>query len=347
MTADTVGGVWTYALGLCGALGRHGVQVALATMGPRMSADQRDGIGQLANVQVHESDYRLEWMDEPWADVERSGEWLLGLERDFEPDVVHLNGYAHGCLAWRAPCVAVGHSCVLSWWHAVKYEEAPRSWDRYRSTVARGLRAADFVVAPSLAMLAELQRYYGPFRASAVARNGRDPEGYHAAPKEPFVFAAGRVWDEAKNIAMLGRVRTDWPVYAAGEARHPNGELRAPRNVISLGPLAASELAGWYARAAIFCSPALYEPFGLSILEAALSGCALVLSDLASLRENWEGAATFVPPGDAPALEDVLARLSGDAAMRQSLAERARERARRFTPERMAGAYLAVYESLG
>jgi hypothetical protein len=33
MTADTVGGVWTYALELAAGLGEHGVEVAIATMG--------------------------------------------------------------------------------------------------------------------------------------------------------------------------------------------------------------------------------------------------------------------------------------------------------------------------
>jgi hypothetical protein len=45
--------------------------------------------------------------------------------------------------------------------------------------------------------------------------------------------------------------------------------------------------------------PARYEPFGLSVLEAALSGCALVPGDIASLRGNWDGVAEFVCPDDA------------------------------------------------
>ena len=68
-----------------------------------------------------------------------------------------------------------------------------------------------------------------------------------------------------------------------------------------LGKLSESELARHYARAAIYCLPARYEPFGLSVLEAALSGCALVLGDIPSLRENWTGAAEFAPPDDASA----------------------------------------------
>ena len=37
----------------------------------------------------------------------------FGLERRLRPDVVHLNGYTHGALPWRAPVLVVGHSCVL------------------------------------------------------------------------------------------------------------------------------------------------------------------------------------------------------------------------------------------
>jgi hypothetical protein len=41
MTADTVGGVWTYALELSAALHSHDVHVILATMGPQPRDVQR------------------------------------------------------------------------------------------------------------------------------------------------------------------------------------------------------------------------------------------------------------------------------------------------------------------
>ena len=79
MTADTVGGVWTYALELARALEPHGVEIALATMGARLSAAQRAEVARLANVEVFDSGFKLEWMDEPWRDVEAAGWWLLEL----------------------------------------------------------------------------------------------------------------------------------------------------------------------------------------------------------------------------------------------------------------------------
>src|SRR5688500_4368059 len=121
MTADTVGGVWTYAMELCAALAPHGVDVALATLGAPLADAQRRQVDRLDNVRVYDGGhFKLEWMPEPWEDVSRSGEWLLEIERSERPEVVHLNGYAHGSLPWSAPTVVVGHSCVCSWWQAVK-----------------------------------------------------------------------------------------------------------------------------------------------------------------------------------------------------------------------------------
>ena len=47
---------------------------------------------------------------------------------------------------------------------------------------------------------------------------------------------------------------------------------------------------------------ALYEPFGLAVLEAAQAGCALVLSDIPTFRELWDGAALFVAAATTPRL---------------------------------------------
>ncbi|HEY0457015.1 MAG TPA: glycosyltransferase, partial [Verrucomicrobiae bacterium] len=138
MTADTVGGVWTYAMQLARALRIYDVQIILATMGAPLNADQRQEAETLDNLQICQSNYKLEWMPEPWRDVSMAGQWLLSLEERFEPDVIHLNGYSHGNLAWSAPVLMAGHSCVLSWWSAVKKEEAPECWNTYRENVGHG-----------------------------------------------------------------------------------------------------------------------------------------------------------------------------------------------------------------
>jgi len=335
MTADTVGGVFTYAAQLAQALRAQGTDVVLATMGAPLRDDQRRALG---GIDVHESTFRLEWMDDPWADVAEAGEWLLELEARERPDVVHANGYAHGALGWRAPCIVVAHSCVCSWWRAVRGEDAPAGWDRYRDEVARGLRAADAVVAVTAALLAELRELYGV--GGCVIHNGSP--GPAASPaKERLVLGAGRLWDPAKNLAALDAAAEGlaWPVVVAGAL----GRER-PAHATAAGHLTAAELAALRRRAAIFAAPARYEPFGLAILEAARDRCALVLGDIPSLREVWGDAARFVDPADPRALHAALAELAEDAEGRERLAAAAQERSARYTVRAAARAYAQLYD---
>jgi glycosyltransferase involved in cell wall biosynthesis len=103
----------------------------------------------------------------------------------------------------------------------------------------------------------------------------------------------------------------------------------------------------WMACAAIYALPARYEPFGLSVLEAALSACALVLGDIASLHENWDDVAVFVPPGDDAALANALLALAVDATRRTRMGLAARARARtQFGLDGMARAYFAAYQEI-
>lgn len=353
MTADTVGGVWTYSVELARALASCGVEVALATMGGPPTELQRERVARIPRLKLFESTFRLEWMDDPWDDVERAGRWLLGLAERVEPDVVHLNGYAHGDLSWERPVLVVGHSCVCSWWQAVHGAAPPADpWARYAERVRAGLAAADRVVAPTAAMLAALEEHYGPLPPSRVIANGRDPGAFPPRPKEPFVLSAGRLWDPAKNLAALEGAAPEvpWPIYVAGEAQRPDGAggggEATPRHTHPLGRLSGRVLAAWLGRASIYALPARYEPFGLSVLEAAMAGCCLVLGDVPSLREVWGEAATWVDPGDPAALARELTRLAEDDAARAAGAAAARRRAAGLTVARMAEQYLDLYREL-
>src|SRR5262249_17129666 len=180
-----------------------------------------------------------------------------------------------------------------------------------------------------------------------VVPNGRSAHLFRAAPKEKFVLTVGRLWDEAKNAAVVARIATrlPWPVYLAGDDRTPDGNETRFEGCTMLGRLAAHDLADWYARASIYALPARYEPFGLSALEAALSGCPLVLGDIPSLREVWEDAAIYVDPDDSVQLDAALRRLIANRGLREEMAHRAESRARTFTPEQMADGYLDAYRS--
>jgi glycosyltransferase involved in cell wall biosynthesis len=347
MTTDTVGGVWTFTIELARALQARDIEVWLAALGGLPTPGQRREAGAIPGLRLFKSRYKLEWMDDPWNDVTASGEWLLKLAGQCRPDVIHLNSFGHGVLPWQAPVVLTAHSCVASWWQAAKGEQAPREWDRYRQETVRSLKAAHAVTTPSHAMAAALQQHHGVRQESIrVIPNARCRSLFRIGPKREAIFAAGRLWDEGKNISQLAGVARDlpWPVYLGGAASSPNGHGRKLEGCYRLGLLSQPQMAQWYAQASIYVLPARYEPFGLSALEAALSGCALVLGDIPSLREVWGDAAIFVAPDDSRDLKDALYHLTCHSADRQQLADRALARAQAFTPPRMASAYLDVYK---
>ncbi len=349
MTGDAVGGVWPYALGLAQGFARRGVETLLAVMGGAPSAGQAGTAAAIPGLRLETSGFRLEWMAGAAADIDGAGRWLKGLEEDFAPDVIHLNGYAHADLDWRAPVVTVAHSCVRTWWRAVHGEDPPPEWDEYGKRVRRGLDAADLIVAPTAALLAAMTESYGELARTRVVANGRTrpPPGMRR-PKEPMILCAARLWDEAKNVRALDAAARvlPWPVCVAGATDRPDGGPDGDfANIRPLGPLPEAELRRWLDRAAIFVSPALYEPFGLAVLEAAQSGCALVLSDIPSFREVWSDAAIFVPPRDSRALAQTLARLAADPDALRLLGLRAAQRAHKYGVEPMIRGTLDAYRA--
>jgi glycosyltransferase involved in cell wall biosynthesis len=298
-------------------------------------------------VTLFESRYALEWMDDPWRDVDLAGDWLLDIASQFEPDIVHLNGYSHAALEWDAPVLLAAHSCVFSWWRAVKRTLPPRRYDEYARRVRAGLEAADIVVTPTAAMLSSLVKEYGVNIDARVISNAITRKRFAPAPKKPVIFCAGRLWDEAKNIAALDRVGPDlpWPIGIAGDTVHPNGSETRLKHAVSLGKLTRDGVMRQLTTASIYALPARYEPFGLSPLEAGLCSCALVLGNIPSLREVWRNAAVFVSPNDPDELASALNALIGNTVRREEYGLRARARAVQFSPKRMGAEYLDAYRA--
>jgi glycosyltransferase involved in cell wall biosynthesis len=345
MTADPLGGAFSHAIDLAAELANRGVRVTLATMGGRLSRSQERAALEVKRLTLEQSSFRLEWMDDAWNDVQRAGDWLLEIERRVCPDIVQLSGYAHGALPFSAPRIIVAHSCALSWWEAVTGTPPPPAYEAYRFAVQAGLAAADAVVTPTGTMLRALVSHYGQPTRPRIIPGAAPPRAFRPSAKEASIATVGRLWDPAKNIAALGDVAAalPWPIYAAGSNIDLDGQPRRLRTLHPLGELSRPEVASLLSRAAIFALPARYESFGLSVLEAALAGCALVLGDIPALRETWNDSAVYVAPDDRRALTRALEALIDEPERRFDLARRSRARALARAPERTASAYLALY----
>lgn len=343
LVTDAVGGVWVYSLELARALQPLGVEAALAVMGPSPTAEQREAA---AGLRVIDTGLPLEWLDTNPVEIRRAAERIAEIVRQEEADLVQTASAALlADVEFAQPCVAVQHSCVASWWAAVKRTPLPRDFLWRRELVECGLMRAAAVVAPSISFAAETARIYDvPAPVSAV-HNGRRAATFARVPQGEFVFTASRLWDEAKNVATLdaAAARLGVPFQAAGQTHGPNGARIRLDHIEGLGEIGPTRIAGLFSARPIYASAAVYEPFGLSVLEAAQASCALVLSDIPTHRELWSGAAIFVPPRDADAFASAIQDLIDDSDERQQFGQLARARAQFYTPERMARGMADIY----
>lgn len=347
MTTDTIGGVWTYCIELINEMASRKIHFHLVSAGRALSDDQRQQVKRLPNVTIHETEFKLEWMNDAWKDIDFSGWHLLELERRLKPDVVHLNSFSYAALPFKSPVIVVAHSDVFSWWFSVKKSIPGKEWQEYFRRVKEGIRGADCVVAPSDSMLGMLAAIYGNPPDYRVIYNGRNAADFRCEEKVPRLMCAGRFWDDAKNLKLLGRAaeHIHAEILVAGDL---SAEQQCPRpgNMRFLGRLNCDEMAAHLSTTLIYVAPAKYEPFGLSILEAALSGCALVLGNIPSLKELWGDSAIYVDVDDEHALATTCNRLLENKELAEVYASKARKRAANFSLRRMSSRYAALYSEL-
>ena len=347
MTADAVGGVWQYSLELAGALGPLGIDTVLAVMGPPPSEAQRTAAWAVPGLKLVELQEELDWLATEPVAVRSAGFRVADLAAAEGADIVQLNSAAlASACRLPVPTVAVMHSCVASWWRAVRGTPLPADMAWRTALVAEGLGRVDTVVAPTAAYAAIVRTIYGV--VALAVHNGRTPGVPRRRAMHDCAFTAGRLWDEAKNVRVLDEAagRLGFPFVAAGADRGPNGEHIALRHLHALGQMSDARVADRLAARPVFASAALYEPFGLAVLEAAGAGCALVLSDIPTFRELWDEAALFVDPGDAGGFARAIEDLVGDPARRAAIGDLAQARAARYRTAAMAAEMAGIYHAM-
>lgn len=357
ITADTVGGVWTYVRELVSGLCRRDVRVTLVSLGEMPSEKQTGWMDGLPGLDFRSTAFKLEWMQESASDLAASAEYLQSTIREVKPDLLHFNQYYYGALECDVPRLVVAHSDVVSWWHAVHGKEPQDSeWLRgYKQIVCRGLREATAVVAPSRWMLDQVERHYIRPACGSVIYNGRTASLFDPhLPKDGYALSVGRVWDPGKQVLLLSFADSPMPVRIVGPDRNPDSKvypdgIPAPKkdNVRYHGLQSEQQLCALFARADVYVATSRYEPFGLAPVEAALSRSAIVANDIATFRELWDDAALYFAVNDPKSLTEILNLLDKNVPLRREYAQRAYERARRwFTADRMVEKYLQIYRAL-
>ncbi|HET9010994.1 MAG TPA: glycosyltransferase family 1 protein [Gemmatimonadaceae bacterium] len=110
------------------------------------------------------------------------------------------------------------------------------------------------------------------------------------------------------------------------------------------GAVNDAELVRLYTGAHFLLFPSLYEGFGMPPIEAMACGCPVIASSAASMPEVCGDAAYYCDPTSVADMARAIARVAGDAELRERLRARGRARAGRFTLERSAALFERTIE---
>lgn len=240
----------------------------------------------------------------------------------------------------QAPCPTIATAHDLPWWHPELGERQSR-WRRFATR--RALRAADLVLVPSAATARDVRRELQSPGARILV--------------VPHATALGPVPDEASLEARTGaflvlgderprknraRLVAAWERAAVVRPQLPPLQFVGPPNAY----VDEAEKATLLRTCRALVHVALFEGFGLPVLEGLANGAPVLCSDLPPHREIAGEHALFVDPLGADAIAAGLVRIDRDQALRRELALGGHARAAAFAPTTVAAAWRRCHDEV-
>lgn len=308
--APVVGGVERHVEELARGLIDRGIDVEVATCDPTGTLP-RTGVE--GGVPVH----RFSTIAHDGAFLISPGlaRWVAANARRF--DVIHAHSY-HTPVAFAAfvgaklakrPFVLTPH------YHGVGHSPLRRALHvPYRPLGMLMVRGADVIVCVSEAECRRIRKDFGSRLVTTLAPNGVDVDAIASAlpfdegsegtssdgpEARRIVVTAGRL-EPYKRVDRVIEAMAHLPdhrlvIIGSGPARAGLEEqvarMALQERVAFVGTLPTEDLHRWYRTAAVFVSLSEHEAFGITILEAAVGGAAVVASDIPSHRE----VSSYVP----------------------------------------------------
>jgi glycosyltransferase involved in cell wall biosynthesis len=161
--------------------------------------------------------------------------------------------------------------------------------------------------------------------------------------KEPFVLFVGNL-TRRKGLDYLIRAAKELPkikfVIVGKGKEYRRLKPISPKNVYFIGPRYGKELRDIYAKAQVFCLPSIGEGFGLVLLEAMASGCAIV----STIPLDYSGFRVEV--GNVGQLKEKIEWLIENPEEAKKLGKKNRKKAKKYTWKRFIKKLLRVYEEV-
>ncbi len=284
--------------------------------------------------------------------------------KELEFDVIH----AHDWLTYMAGIKikeATGKPLVVHV-HATEYDRTGDNPNPYiRDIEKRGFEVADSIITVSGHTKNVVVAKYGDYSSKiTVVHNGVIP----VCPAKKLPPGIGILRAQGNNIVLfVGRItiqkgpeyfmhmaklvlkycpKTIFVVSGSGDMEHQMMDLAASleisQNVMFAGFLRGQELVETYGSSDVYVMPSVSEPFGITALEAAQHGAALVLSKQSGAREVIGGA--FVADfWDVDEMANVVVSILTSPGLRKTMRDHAFNDAACATWDLAAEKTLSVY----
>jgi len=273
--------------------------------------------------------------------------------RKTQSTINHITGDAHyailGCRKENINILTV-HDCVML--RRLKRTD-PKFWIIKWLWYDLPVRKADMVTVISENSKQELIHFTGcaenRIRVIGNFYDARFQKVQHIFNKqEPIILFVGTAPNKNLDRLITALKGLRIKLHIIGNPTKAQTETLNQNNIsfaVSSG-LSDEEMRQAYINCDLLAFASTYEGFGLPILEAQLTGRAVLTSNISPMKEVAGNAAMLVDPYNEDSIRNGLVRLIEEDSFRDQMIEKGFENAKRFNPASVAGQYAALYEEL-
>jgi glycosyltransferase involved in cell wall biosynthesis len=281
-----------------------------------------------------------------------------------KPEFVH---FVH--LPWKAhvrvPRLTFGSKIVLTLHDVLpltipNYFASEQDELAYRKRVQNDLDRSDLVLTISKFSKKQILRnfnvdarlvviYYAPTVEKSSEYSTPPSQSYH----DYFLYVGG--YDKRKGIESMLKIfielheheKLQSRLLLVGSAQHYSQEVKnllhagqRKNAVAELGYVPDSVLANLYANAKALIYPSKFEGFGLPPVEAMALGCPVITTKCTSIPEICENAVYYIDPENEEAFRSSILDVEKSLELRDKLARKGLEQAKKFTWDNAAKTFL-------
>jgi len=273
--------------------------------------------------------------------------------------------------ALRRPVVATVHDVIQLYYPPQRRTHLALTY--LRLVMGATLRRASRVITGSLSSRSDLVKVFGADASRVeVVANGVDPELAHRPPPEELEELKDRMGLRPPLILVVANDKphknldTVLRAYHLGVRTHgypgqlvfvggvqPDGRLARKaaglgidERIRFVGRVSGADLARLYHLSAVLLHIALYEGFGLPILEGMQAGLPVITSNVGAMQELGEGVARLVNPLDVQEIAHVIERVLVDDPLRRRMVESGKVRAGKMSWGKTVDGTMAVYRKV-